>query len=168
MTTCLRDIVEQIAMVWTGQLEDEKPSCGYCSRLLSLNWIFEFSLIEMVKGKETSPLGGATIANVLQKPRAPLEKLRGQELSKHREEANDSGAIEIALQNTSLFSPLPFFSRWDIGYKNISIQISNLPCVSWMFASYIYGKKKKRKLEKRSDNVRLSSSDAWSIIYTGR
>jgi hypothetical protein len=65
----------------------------------------------MVKGKETSPLGGATIANVLQKTQAPLEKLRGQELSKHREEANDSGAIEIALQNTSLFSPLPFFSR---------------------------------------------------------
>jgi len=66
----------------------------------------------MVKGKETSPLGGATIANVLLEPRAPLdEKLRSQELSKHREEAKDSGAIEIAIQNTSLFSPLPFFSR---------------------------------------------------------
>jgi hypothetical protein len=66
----------------------------------------------MVKGKETSPLGGATIANVLLEPRAPLEKLRSQELSSnHREEAKDSGAIEIALQNTSLFSLLPFFSR---------------------------------------------------------
>jgi isoprenylcysteine carboxyl methyltransferase (ICMT) family protein YpbQ len=73
----------------------------------------------------------------------PLVKLRSQVLRKHQKESKDSGAMEIALQSTSLFSLLAFFLfqvstiKAGIMDTNLSIQIFNLACLCWLFASCI-------------------------------
>jgi hypothetical protein len=62
----------------------------------------------------------------------------------------DSGAVEIALQHTSFFY-LSFLSfsgenyQGNIGDNDVSIQISLIPCLCWMFASCVRKMKKRRK-----------------------
>jgi hypothetical protein len=104
------------------------------------------------------------LTSLLQEPRVvklqvPLEKLRSQEISKNKEKEQRILEQWRLLYRTLAFSlSILYFQvrtiNTDIGYTNISIQISNLPCMHalcWMFASCT--KKMGKTLEKCSDNV---------------
>jgi hypothetical protein len=109
------------------------------------------------------------LTSFLQESQVTLEKSRSRELS--NAEKNQWILEQWRLLCRTLAFSLSFLSfsgenyQGNIGDNDVSIQISLLPCLCWMFASCV---RKTKKKEKRSDNIWVSSpSDACSIIQVG-